>query len=325
MPFKISGTINTSATVYAVDMDSGIFIGSVNAVPPTYEIVASPFINGVSGTISVTAVTPDGESLSFSNIDPIEFAGDRAVFGGGSVLGSSNYNMYYITISTLSNASSFGEIRTGGNGPTSLNFQAGTSNGSYDRGLMGNGGYSLSVDYITISILGDSTFFGNLFSAIGSKVATSNKKGDRAIWMGGQSGSYFNYIDYNAISTLGEAQDFGDLTQACRNGVAFSNATGDRGVRAGGVYSSSHTNQTDYVTISTTGNASYFGTLTVSRGNLDGTSNDTGNRGLAAGGSTASTTYVNIIDYNTITTLANSSDFGDIEIEVQSMASCNNA
>ena len=71
----------------------------------------------------------------------------------------------------------------------------------------------------------------------------------------------------------------------------------------------------EYVTISTLGNSSVFGTLTVSR-HVHASCSD-GSRGVFAGGQSAhypSDVWSNTIDYITIATTGNGTDFGDLVI-----------
>ena len=80
-----------------------------------------------------------------------------------------------------------------------------------------------TIDYITISTLGDATNFGDLNTAnyynAGSASAT------RAISGGGGS-PFTNTIEYIEIPTTGNAVDFGDLTQKRRHLEACSNGHG---------------------------------------------------------------------------------------------------
>ena len=92
------------------------------------------------------------------------------VFGGG--YDGSNKNIIdYVTISTPSNATDFGDLTV------ARRYLAATSNGTNDRGIFG-GGYDGSdkniIDYVTISNLGNATDFGDLTVARRCLTATSN-------------------------------------------------------------------------------------------------------------------------------------------------------
>ena len=137
-------------------------------------------------------------------------------------------------------------------------------------------------------------------------IDTSN----RGVFGGGATGSTKNIIDYIAISTTGNATDFGDLA----TGVAGlgSCASSTRGVFAGGT-AAGRVNVIQRITIASTGNASDFGDLTGptsgENNGLAGCSNST--RGVFGGGNEASG-YINNLQYITIASAGNATDFGDL-------------
>ena len=141
---------------------------------------------------------------------------------------------------------------------------------------------------------------------------TSLWYGNRGLWGGGKQtgGSVISQIDYVAIDTTGNGVDFGDLTQSRDYSAGLSDS--HRGVFGGGVSSGSYLNTIDYVLFSTLGDASDFGDLTQSRGSPTSASNTT--RGLWAGGygdgSPVPTSGSDYIDYITIATLGDGTDFG---------------
>ena len=74
------------------------------------------------------------------------------------------------------------------------------------------------------------------------------------------------------------------------------------------------TNVIDYITIGSTGNATDFGDLTTGKGTYLGATGSS-TRGLSMGGmrsSTYSYDKVDVIDYVTIASTGNASDFGDL-------------
>ena len=78
----------------------------------------------------------------------------------------------------------------------------------------------------------------------------------------------------------------------------------------------------EFITLASEGNSVHFGDLTVAR-NGSG-SGGGGTRGLCAGGNgvSPSNTYVNIIDFITISTTGNAEDFGDIPSKSSGYAGC---
>lgn len=136
----------------------------------------------------------------------------------------------------------------------------------------------------------------------------------RALFSGSDTSS--NVIQYITISTTGNAVDFGDSTVAHRDTPGACGST-TRGVWAGGA-PSGVTNVIDYVTFATIGNATDFGDLTLARFALAGANSST--RGVFGGGGASDGgggyNKYNNIDYITIATTGNATDFGDLSAGV---------
>jgi hypothetical protein len=153
-----------------------------------------------------------------------------------------------------------------------------TTNSYADSGGRGRGviagGYtptSLStIQYVTISTLGNSEYFGELTQARGRAVAVGSE--NRTLFGGGYNGSNQNTIDYVTIASAGNAIDFGDLLTGTGSHGGCSSST--RGIWAGG-YSPSFTNVIAYVQISTIGNAVDFGDLSRATAQIRGLSSPT--------------------------------------------------
>ena len=78
--------------------------------------------------------------------------------------------------------------------------------------------------------------------------------------------------------------------------------------------SSDNSNVIDYVTISTTGNATDFGDATVARGEMSACVGSP-TRLVAAGGTISPAgAETNVMDYITIATTGNATDFGDLSV-----------
>ena len=84
-------------------------------------------------------------------------------------------------------------------------------------------------------------------------------------------------------------------------------------------------NVIQYITITSAGNASDFGDLTAVRSNLAATSNLTGNRGVFGGGLDSESSPSNIIDYVSINSTGNASDFGDLDQTLTDLSATSNA
>jgi hypothetical protein len=173
-----------------------------------------------------------------------------------------------------------------------------------------------TIEYVTISTLGNTQDFGDLLRTNNSEGCASSTRG---LSVGGFSPSgSLNNIDFITIASTGNAQDFGDRTSGGGFFGTCSNST--RGVFAGAYIPT--TNIIDYVTISSIGNAVDFGDLTQNqRYRFTGTSSST--RGVFSGGNVPS--YINVINYLTISTTGNTQDFGDLSIPVFDAASCSNS
>ena len=143
--------------------------------------------------------------------------------------------------------------------------------------------------------------------------------GNRGIWGGGEGNEQGGsgpqseriYIEYIDIATTSNSTDFGNLV-ANREYMAGGVSNRTRGIFAGG---QGNTDVIQYITITSPGNATDFGDLTQSRNSPGGASSMT--RGVFAGGSVnpggvpggyGETT----IDYITIDSAGNATDFGDL-------------
>ena len=169
------------------------------------------------------------------------------------------------------------------------------------------------MDYGNISTIGNFVDFGDLNTdTSGSPGACASRT--RGLFAGGWvNPANSNVIDYITIASTGNATDFGDETVIRRGLTGAGNQT--RGIFSGGRADpgANPTDVIDYVTIAATGNAIDFGNLTVARRYLGSTANQT--RALIAGGYTnpsPSPEHWEGIDYLTIASTGNSSDFGDM-------------
>ena len=270
---------------------------------------------GQQGTVlaGVTTVSSTGSMRIPSG--PTEQRGGRgrAIFGGGYTPSATN-TLNFIEIATTGNASDFGDLSVVRKGPGGC--------ASSTRGLI-FGGYTIkSIDYVTMSSQGGVSDFGDLQK-------TSNYSGNalsnniRGIY-GSSEGTALNpdRIEYVTIATTGDASEFGrnifgakhsaSGTEGTERGYA-SAASPTRGLFAGGHrHMNAVTNIISYITIATLGNNALFGNLTVARNGPSGCSNST--RAIWSGGATSptSTNVQDTIDYTTIATLGDATDFGNL-------------
>ena len=192
--------------------------------------------------------------------------------------------------------------------------------GIFMGGSDGAGTYYNVIQTITISTTGNASDFGDLSE---TKEVWDGVAGNatRSISFGGAtSSSGTNVIEYVNPTSAGNGQDFGDMPVTDTNVAlaALSNST-----RA--IYQRKEGVTIEYVTIASTGNPSDFGDAVVSRRNgAAGFASTT--RGCIAGGMDASSaTLRNQIDYITIGSTGNATDFGDLTVAVYSPTGCSNA
>jgi hypothetical protein len=201
------------------------------------------------------------------------------------------------------------------------------------RGVFG-GGYSDSsynltniIEYITIASNGiNASDFGDLTLPRRSLGACSSST--RGVWGGGGNdgaGGEQTIIDYVTIATTGDAANFGNLNVKRNQLSGGSSST--RGIFAGGWQAPVKLNVIEYITIATTGNASDFGDLTglVETNAICSSST----RGVFGGGGDVTLNpagvVFNIIEYITIATTGNATDFGDLTQARISLAACSSS
>ena len=183
--------------------------------------------------------------------------------------------------------------------------------------------------YANPTTTGDFVDFGSLVAANQYGTATSNGVNDRGVFGGGCTAASCpdNTLQYITFSTTGNAIDYGDLTEARTYAGACSNGTTDRGVFAGGGKGSDvKADRIDYITISSGGTATDQGNLVQPRDYTASLSNGTNDRAIncagragAGGGSDT-----NDIDYWTISSGTNASDFGNLVNTRSAPSTCSN-
>jgi len=127
-----------------------------------------------------------------------------------------------------------------------------------------------SIDYMTISTLGNALNFGDCTSTVRSGAGASNAT--RGLYMGGQRSpaSSSNVIEFITIASTGNAQDFGDLDAASDMGASAASSIRAIHHRALG------NTDVSSVMIATTGNSIDFGDTSESAAQTSGCSNGHG-------------------------------------------------
>ena len=236
--------------------------------------------------------------------------------------------IYYLSIQSMGNAVRFGDLST--NSYSSATTCASSTRALKAGGAIGPGSSNPNktnnIEFVTITTQGNSIDFGDMLDAISFNPGGGNQT--RGIWMGGEApgapgSGAVNTIQFVTIANLGNAQDFGDLRAAAFASVAAASPT--RMLAMGGGNPSSFFAYIDFVEIATTGNASDFGDLTTGQTEKPaGASSST--RGLfICGESQPSGTRLNTIQFVTIATTGNATDFGDNTFLLRSMGACTNS
>ena len=225
--------------------------------------------------------------------------GTRGVLFGGGDPGRDDV-IQYINIDTTGDAVSFGSLAAGNV------FGAGAV-GSRTRGVFWAAeNQPTKLDYVTFASTGNATTFGTGSSNGGGVGVNNSTRGVFAL--GGA-----NIMEYVTIASTGNAVDFGDNINVLSCESPMNSPT--RGLLAGGYGPSPypHPAAIDYITTSTLGNAADFGDLATNVSCAAGSSNAV--RGVMMNGYTfpsPATVYYNVIQYVTMATLGNATDFGDM-------------
>ena len=186
-----------------------------------------------------------------------------------------------------------------------------------------------TIQMIQMKSKGNASDYGDLSVGRQSMAVGNVSSNTRGLFMAGDDSGpaeYTDIIDFITMATTGNATDFGNSTYDDTAGFGFSNQT--RGGRGGGFTGGPNAfaaNNIEYITIASTGNATDFGDLSSDRYGNSGLSSPT--RGISAGGATypGTTVYQDVIDYITIASAGNATDFGNLNAATDSIASASSS
>ena len=236
-------------------------------------------------------------------------AGDSAAirFGDSAVAAESDGSFFRSAATQLIATVNTGKLYTGPNGNV---FYLAINEGYIDSGvtdssMLTNSSFTVTLD----SGQGYGGGYGKVFSVAGS----SGSGGSALVWYGDRAISTHSdnvQMDYWDITNSSvNAADFGDTI----GGGHYSSggiSNGSRGIFTGG---NSNTNVIQYITTSTLGNAIDFGDMTRNNFGTGNTSDNT--RGIIAGGANPPSDVGqgwNGIEYITIATTSNGTNFGNL-------------
>ena len=271
--------------------------------PTSSPVTVTGLTNGTSYTFNVWAINPFGWSSPSGASGSVAPSAPLGVMVGGG----QTQNIQYINIASTGNASDWaGDTNTG-----TRQLTAGLSSATRGVYIGGNDTGVTSIEYITFASQGNAATFGTCGNNYGS-AGMSN--GTRGVWAANAYDP--DDIEYVTIATTGNTATFGNIGR--NNGCYYPSACNSttRGVFKFGMNTSfTAVKYMDYITIATTGNSSTFG-------NTDQFATRSANgvacsetRGLFMGGNNSSNTgFLNFIEYLTIATTGDNTDFGDLTV-----------
>ena len=233
--------------------DRGVFVGG----QPTIGTQTS------TDTIEYITIATAGDATDFGDLT-VSRRGVAAAGNGtrGLIFGGQNDNTYpysdvidYITIGTTGNATDFGDTVNDQRNTGALADISRAVTSGYISGTGGGGTYNY-MDYVTISVLGNATSFGEMTTGRQSSGGASDET--RGIFGGGTraGGPLSNIMDYITIQTTGNATDFGDL--AIEKSWVSAASNGTYATFSGGYDGDQYPqSEIDKITIQTLGNSSH--------------------------------------------------------------------
>ncbi len=233
-----------------------------------------------------------------------ERGGGIAIIGGGySAATSLITTIESVIIQTMGNSIPFGTLNQG-------RYSSGVV-ASTTRVIFG-GGYTPtnlnSMEFVNPITQGNGIDAGDLGAA--RKMIAGLGNSTRGIFAGGKEPAAKNTIEFVTIASLGDAVNFGDLTAAVTNPRGCASPT--RGIINCSTAPTSRSNVINFITIASAGDAQDFGDLTETFG-MSGFGLSDNTRGVIGGYYTApSNVNVNTINFVTIATTGDATDFGDM-------------
>jgi len=274
--------------------------------------------SGMGNEVSV----PENFSISNSN--------DRIILGGGYSDPSNFLNtIQMFQARSKGNAADYGDLSVGRQSLAVGCISSSTRGLFYGGDDSGPATYTDIIDFITMSSTGNAVDFGNenVDDTGGAGFSNDTRGGKMGGYTGGGPDFAGNDIEYVTIASTGNATDFGDL-QTDRYGNAGCCST-TRAISGGSAtYTSpgptSYSDIMDYITIASTGNGTDFGNMSQALDNCSAASSNT--RGIWMGGAagTNGSIKLNNIQYVTIASTGNTSDFGDLAVATRTSMGASN-
>ena len=182
--------------------------------------------------------------------------------------------------------------------------------------------FDTTIDYVTTASTGNSYDFDDTRTS--KKDTTGMSSGTYGATFGGYTGlsGSGDDIDYVTISSQATSQLWGNISSSTDTGDGGSLSNATRGIGYGA--SRSNSNEIEYITWASTGNTSDFGDLSRSSGTC-GSNTEDAVRGIIYLGGHESPNYGSrTIEYITVASTGNTSDFGDVERYVKRVQAFSN-
>jgi len=269
-----------------------------------------------------------GNAIDFgdlSNVREQNYAASSSTRGLFAA-GKSDANIDFVTISSGGGANTFGSLSAQAHGGKGVSdgitavYLGGKWGGAY-TGL-------IQIESSIIATTGNASDFGDISNGrVYSQTGAFSSPTRGVVGAGGGRSSpyYQKSIDFITIATKGDTKDFGEISFERLAAGGCASAT--RGIFVGGQVPSptNGVNVIDFVTIATTGNATDFGDLTTARRQMDAGSNST--RGVCIAGyqDTSPAAIVNTIDFVTIASTGDATDYGDLTTVRRKTGTCSDS
>lgn len=186
------------------------------------------------------------------------------------------------------------------------------------------------IERYSLNSTGDSSDFGDLTQGRNSGNVMSSAT--RTVFSCGRDGStvFFNILDYVNPNSAGNATDFGDAAYGRQFGAQFGSTTrgfvaGAAGPNQGAPKYEAYDN-IGFITFASTGNETDFGNLTHISQQSNGFSSTTrGVRSCGFDNTGGGSTEINTMDYVTMSSAGNATDFGDSTLARRGHGCCSSA
>ena len=297
----------------------------------TYEVQYS--VSNIDPNQHFSTININTEGFRGKDISPLKPDDTFRVFViGGSTSGdiaNTVNTIETITFSTTGDATDFGDLVTlnrsgSANASSHAAVQNETGFAPAAMGLLvgtGPTGSQTTIQYLDIATTGSYAMFGDIH--VGADYDQANgtiANATRGVFAEGATG---NTYYYSTFSTKGKTTDFGDHATNSFRGIATSNGT--RGLRGGGFNGSAYQNNIEYITIASTGNGTDFGDLSAVTQYGAAASSTTRSVFHLGGTGGSGTTAVNTLEYVTIGSTGDTTDFGDLSSARDETAAVNSS